>query len=494
MEFLGLVLAGVFVLFLTVFAFLRRYKRCPSDRILVVFGKVGGGQGVSAKCYHGGAAFIWPVLQDYEFLDLTPMTIDINLQSALSLQNIRINTPSTFTVGISTESGVMENAAERVLGLGMAQIAELARDIIFGQMRVVIATMPIEDINSDRDKLIDNIYSGVEVELKKVGLRLINVNIQDITDESGYIEALGQEAAARAINEAKVKVAEKERDGEIGSAVAEQERRVRVAEAQATAVDGENTAAIRVAQSNANRREQEAEAERAASAAEKVKAAQALGESYSAEEDAERQRAKREEATRAADILVPAEIKKREIETLAEAEAERTRRLKKGEADGLRSLLEAEAAGQLAILQNKAAGFYDLVKAARNNPELASLLLVTEQLPKLVEEQVKAISNLKIDSVTVWEGGKNGEGKTATADFLSGLVGSLPPLHELTRNVGIRLPEYLGRMEADERAAIEAALEAGREPAGAVDASDARSRPASDDGDHYGDAADETEV
>ncbi|MCB0217895.1 MAG: flotillin family protein [Chloroflexi bacterium] len=467
MDFLGLILAGVFVLFLTLFAFLRRYKRCPSDRILVVYGKVGGGEGVSAKCLHGGAAFIWPVLQDYEFLDLKPMTIDINLQSALSLQNIRVNTPSTFTVGISTESGVMENAAERLLGLGMTQISELARDIIFGQMRVVIATMPIEDINSDRDKLIDNIYSGVEVELKKVGLRLINVNIQDITDESGYIEALGQEAAARAINEAKVKVAEKERDGEIGSAEADQDRRVRVAKALATAVDGENTAKIRVAQSDALRREAEAEAERAASAAEKVKQAQALGESYAAEEDAERLRAKREEATRAADILVPAEIRKREIETLAEAEAERTRRIKKGEADGLRYMLEAEAAGQMAILQKKAAGFADIVRAAGNNPELASLLLVTEQLPKLVEEQVKAISNLKIDAITVWEGGKNGDGKTATADFLSGMVGSLPPLHELTRNVGIRLPEYLGRMEGGERQAIEAALaaaaEAGRE-------------------------------
>jgi flotillin len=449
MPYLGLVLSAVFVFFLTTYAFLRRYKRCPSDRVLVVYGRVGGGEGVSARCTHGGAAFIWPVLQDYEFLDLKPLTIDINLQGALSLQNIRINTPSTFTVGISTERGVMENAAERLLGLSMEQVAELARDIIFGQMRVVIATMPIEEINADRDKLIDNIYMGVEGELKKVGLRLINVNIQDITDESGYIEALGQEAAARAINEAKVKVAEKERDGAIGAAEAEQDRRVRVAEAQATATDGENTAKIRVAQSNSNRREQEAEAERAANAAELVKSAQSLGESYAAEEAAERQRAKREEATRAADVLVPAEIKKREIEILAEAEAERTRRLKRGEADGLRALLEAEAEGQMAILQKKAKGFDDIVQAAGGVPELASLLLVTEQLPNLVAEQVKAISNLKIDSITVWEGGKNADGRTATADFVSGLVGSLPPLHELTRNVGIRLPEYLGEMVKD---------------------------------------------
>lgn len=440
-----LVLSAVGIVFVALAAVIRRYRRCPSDKILVVYGKVAG-KGLSAKCYHGGAAFIWPVIQDYRYLDLTPMAIDINLQGALSLQNIRVNTPSTFTVGVSTEPGVMENAAERLLEMDMKRIAELARDLIFGQMRVVLATMPIEEINADRDKLIENISNGVEVELKKVGLRLINVNIQDITDESGYIDALGKDAAARAINEAKVKVAEKERDGAIGAAHAERDQRVRVAEAQATAVEGENLAKITVANSNANRREQEAEAERAAAAAEKVKAAQALQEAYGAEETAERQRAKREEATQAANIIVPAEIKKREIETLAEAEAEKMRRLKKGEADGLRAMLEAEAEGLRAILTKKAEGFDQIVTAARGLPELASLLLVTEQLPKLVEEQVKAISNLKIDSVTVWEGGRGADGKSSTADFVSGLVGSLPPLHELTKNVGIKLPEYLGSM------------------------------------------------
>ena len=430
-----------------------RYKRCPSDRILVVYGRVGGkgAERRSARCYHGGAAFIVPVFQNFEFLDLTPTPIEINLQGALSQQNIRINTPSTFTVGISTESGVMENAAERLLGLPMTQIRELARDIIFGQMRVVIATMTIEEINTDREKLIEKIFSGVEVELNKVGLHLINVNIQDITDESGYIDALGREAAARAVNEAKIKVSEQDRDGEIGKANAEKEQRVQVAAAHATAVEGENEAGVKIAQSGASRRELEAEAERRATAAEKVKQADALREAYAAEQAAELERAKKEAASQEANIIVPAEIEKRRIETLAEADAEKIRRLKRGEADGVRSLMEAEAEGLRAILTRKAEGFDSIVKAASNNPELASLLLVTEQLPKLIEEQVKAISNLKIDSVTVWESGGGASGKTNTAEFLSGLIGALPPLHELTKNVGIKLPEFLGQMTTDSR-------------------------------------------
>lgn len=444
-----LVIVTVFVFLLLVSALfiLGRYKRCPSDKILVVYGKVGGGG--SARCYHGGARLILPVVQSYEFLDLTPTPIEINLQSALSQQNIRINTPSTFTVGISTEAAVMANAANRLLGLQMNEVRELARDIIFGQMRVVIATMTIEEINTDREKLIEKIFSGVEVELQKVGLHLINVNIQDITDESGYIDALGREAAARAINEAKIKVAEQDRDGEIGKSMAEREQRIQVATAHATAVEGENQAAVKIAQSHASRREQEAEAERKATAAEKVKQADALREAYAAEERAELERAKREAASQEANIIVPVEIEKRRIETMAEAEAERVRRLKQGEADGVRSVMQAEGDGLMAILTRKAEGFDRIVKAAGNNAELASLLMVTEQLPQLVDAQVKAIANLKIDSVTVWESGNGSGGKSSTADFVSGLVGALPPLHELTRNVGMKLPDYLGKMDRE---------------------------------------------
>ncbi len=459
MDFIVILIISLIIVGLgTIFFWIQRYKRCPSDKILVVYGKTQGGR--SSRCVHGGAAFVWPVIQDFQWLDLTPIPIDISLTGALSKQNIRVNTPSTFTVGISTETGVMENAAERLLGLNMQAIREQASDIIFGQMRVVIATMDIEEVNANRDLLIEKITNGVEVELKKVGLKLINVNIKDITDESGYIDALGKEASARAINEAKVSVAERERDGEIGAAEAERERRIQVSSAQATATEGENLAKIKVAQSDAQRREQEAEAERLAVAAEKVKSAEAFKEAYAAETEAERARANREQASQHANIVVPAEIEKMKIETLAEADAEKIRRLKKGEADGIQSMMEAEANGTLAALQSKAEGFGQIVHAA-GGADLASTLLVTEQLPQLVAEQVKAIANLKIDSVTVWDSGKGEGGKNDTANFVSGLVGALPPLHQITKNVGIELPEFLGKL-SDNPAEAAKLLEQGK--------------------------------
>ncbi|MEM9081197.1 MAG: SPFH domain-containing protein [Verrucomicrobiota bacterium] len=464
------IIVAAVVIFLGVIAItlMSRYKRCPSDRLLVKYGKVQGGK--SANCYHGGATFVWPVIQGYQYLDLTPLPIDIQLTGALSKQNIRVNTPSTFTVGISTEPGVMENAAERMLGLDLTQIKELAKDIIFGQMRVVIATMDIEEINADRDKLIANISTGVEVELKKVGLRLINVNIQDITDESGYIDALGQEAASKAIAEAKVKVAQANRDGDIGAAEAERDQRIQVSNANAQATEGENLATVEIANSNAERRVKEAEAERNASAAEKVKAAEALQEAYKAESLSELERAKREKSSLEANTIVPAEIAKEKAIVEADARAESIRRIQEGEADAVRLAKQAEADGIKAIkqseadgllfrhqaeadgteqiLQKKARGFADVVAAADKDSQLATLLLLIEQMPKLVEEQAKAISNLQIDKVTVWDSGGSSDGKSSTSDFISSLVSSLPPLHEVTKNAGIKLPEYLGQLSS----------------------------------------------
>ena len=440
----GFPIAVIFaVLFIFVFliVLVKRYKRCPSDRILVVYGKVGGGQ--SAKCIHGGAAFIYPVIQDYQFLDLTPISIEVNLVNALSKQNIRVNVPSRFTIGVSTEPGIMQNAAERLLGLNQNDIQELAQEIIFGQLRLVVASMDIEEINNDRDKFLTNISQSVESELKKVGLKLINVNITDIVDESGYIEALGKEAAAHAINAARKSVAEKTRDGSIGEANAVQDERTQVAAANAQAVEGENTAKIAVANSDSLRRQREAEAERVAIASEKVQSAKALQESYAAEQEAEVVRAERERSSQMADIIVPAEIDKRKVEIDAEAEAERIRRRAKGEADAILFKAQAEAQGQFEILTKQAAGMEQIVKAAGNNSKDAVLLLIADKLPELVKMQSEAIKNIKIDKVTVWENGGNKDGKSSTANFLSGMYKSVPPLQEMFNMAGMELPEYL---------------------------------------------------
>ena len=438
----------VFTLFLI---FLSRYRKCPSDRIMVIYGKVGknaDGTARSSKCIHGGAAFVWPIIQSYQYLDLTPISISVDLRSALSRQNIRIDVPSIFTVGISTEPGVMQNAAERLLGLKLTEIQELAKDIIFGQLRLVIATMDIEEINTDRDKFLEAVSRNVETELKKIGLRLINVNVTDISDESGYISALGKEAAAKAINDAKKNVAEKERDGSIGEALAQKDQRIQVASANSMAIRGENDAKIEVANSEAVRREKAAEAMRLAIAAEKVQAAKALEEAYAAEKEAELSRSAREKATLEADVIVKAEINKREVELAAEAEAEKIRRQAAGEADAIYAKMEAQARGMQEILQKQAAGFEKIVAAAGGDAKNAMMLMLADKMEDLMKIQVEAIRDLKIDKVTVWDSGAgsgSGDGKSSTANFISGLMKSVPPMNEIFEMAGMNLPEFLGK-------------------------------------------------
>ena len=454
---LYLILILVAVIFVTFTAILRRYKRCPSDKILVIYGKTGKNKegGISsARCIHGGASFIWPVFQSYAFLDLTPISIECNLTNALSKQNIRVDMPCRFTVGISTEPENMNNAAERLLGLTTEQIQNIATDILFGQLRLVIATMDIEEINADRDKFLANVSTNVEAELRKIGLKLINVNVTDIRDESGYIEALGKEAAAKAINDAKKSVAEQNRFGEIGKAEADRDKdiriaettrdtRIRTADANAKAVEGENNSKIAIAQSDAARREKQAEAERLAVAAEKVQAAKALEEAYKSERDAELARAEREKATQQANIVVAAQIEKEKAIIDAEAEAEQIRRKAKGEADAIFAKMDAQARGTLEILSKQAAGFGQLVAAAGGDAQQAITMLITDKLPELVATQVEAVKGINIDKVTVWDTGNGAEGKTATSNFISGLMKSVPPLEDLFKLAGMELPSYL---------------------------------------------------
>lgn len=497
-------LGVVFVLFAAAMFFASRYKRCPSDMILVIYGRVGTGQ--SARCIHGGGALVLPLIQDYAFLRLTPMTIAIPLQGALSLQNIRVNVPSTFTVGISTNPQIMTNAAERLLRLSQPDIESMAKEIIFGQLRLTIASLTIEQINQDRESFLTAIRANVEPELNKIGLYLINVNITDITDESEYIDSIGRKAASEAINRAKVDVSEQDKIGEIGNAenrreqtirvaenvaqsekgkkaaeadqrvfvqqqestaaigeaVAVREKTVRVAEnvaeaekgkkaaeanqrifvqgQEAEAIKGENTAKADIVQSNATLAQREAEALQRG----EVARLNAQVEIQKAQAAAEAERLNAVEVVRQ-------EVERRKIEIAAEAEAERIRRNARGEADAILMKYEAEARGIRQVLESKAAGYESLVRSAGDAKSAATLLMI-EKLEEIVSKQVEAIQNLKIDKITVWDSGAtNGKG-SSTSQFLSSFVSSLPPLQEIAKMAGVELPDYLGRVSPEEGA------------------------------------------
>ena len=450
--------ATILFLVAIVIFFAQRYKRCPPDKVMVVYGRTDKGK--ASRTIHGGAALVWPLIQDYAFLTLTPITINIDLRNALSLQNIRINVPSTFTIGVSTEKQIMANAAERLLGLKQNDIEEMAKEIIFGQLRLTVASLTIEQINQDRDAFLELTRKNVDTELQKVGLYLINVNLVDITDESDYIESIGKKAAATAVENARVDVANAERDGAVGAAAAnrtkeievaknlaeaekgrktaEADQRVYVGQQEALAVAGENSAKAEIANSDADLAEAEA------SANQRAEVATAISE-------AEIQKAKftEEEERLKASEIVREQIQKQQIEIAAEAEAERQRRIARGEADAILARYEAEASGVQKVLEAKAAGYKGLVGSAGGDAKAAATLLMVEKIDQMVSAQVEAIRNLKIDSITVWDSGGDGDG-SSTSNFISNLVKSLPPLHDIASNAGVDLPDYLGSMSDDD--------------------------------------------
>ena len=493
------------VLVISTLAFLAsRYKRCPSDKILVIYGRVGTGQ--SANCIHGGGTLVWPLIQDYAYMNLTPMTINIPLQKALSMQNIRINVPSTFTVGISTEPGVMNNAAERLLKLGQQDIEEMAKEIIFGQLRLTVASLTIEQINQDRESFLDSIRKNVAPELNKIGLYLINVNITDITDESDYIGSIGKKAAAEAINQAKIDVAEQEKHGAIGEAEAGREKEIKVAENLAQAEKGKKKAEAdrrifvqqqetmaTIGETEADREKEIKVAENLAQAEKGKKKAEADKRIYIQEQEAQavggENKAKADIADAEAELaikqanalklgevakrnaeveiqkaqylaeqqrlnaeeVVRQEIEKRKVEIAAEAEAEKIRREAKGNADGILMRYEAEARGIKQVLESKASGYNELVKSCNGDAKSAATLLMIEKIEELVTLQVEAIRNLKIDKITVWDSGNGDKAGNTTANFLSGLIKSLPPLHDIAELSGLELPKYLGEVQSEKK-------------------------------------------
>ncbi len=470
------------VLLFVLWGIASRYKKCPSNKILVVYGSTGKGV---AKCVHGGAAFVWPVFQSYAWLELEPFVVPIELDSALSQENIRVSVPTTVTAAVSTEEGIMQNAAVRLLGQTVEDIKKQAQDIILGQMRAVIATMEIEDINRDRQAFMAKVNEAVSVELEKIGLALINVNIRDIEDESGYIEALGRKAAAEVINKAQVDVAEEEKRGRIGvaererdtrkavamanseasvgEAEAERDRRKAVAAANAaasigetdaerdrrqqtalldaSAVETETGANARKAGFHATQRVAEEEARASAESA-RVKADGSIRVAQEqAQKSAEEAKAERERARLQAEVVVPAEAAKRKAIVEAEAQKEQRVLIATGEAEGVQIRMEAEARGTQAILESKALGYSSLVESCKSEPSLAASFLLIEKLMDVARIQSEAIKNLPLEKVMVWDSGGPSGGMS---DLGRRFLGVIPPMHELAKMAGLELPDFLG--------------------------------------------------
>ena len=222
-----------------------------------------------------------------------------------------------------------------------------------------------------------------------------------------------------------------------GQKEAEADRRVYVQQQESKAVEGENLSRADIASFNADLAEKEAEALKRSEVAKR----KAQVEIEKAQYEFEGQRLRAEEIARE-------EVSKQQIEIAAEAEAERQRRIAQGQADATLAAYNAEAEGQRAVLEAKAEGYAKLVQSAGGDAKAAATLLMVEKIEELVARQTEAIANLKIDKITVWDSGNGGEGGS-TSNFISSLIQSLPPVHDVAKMAGVDLPDYLGKVNDD---------------------------------------------
>ena len=355
----SLIIAGIIVVLviLTLIGLMSRYRRCASDEILVVFGKAGKKSVTNSttgksetvilpsKIIHGGGTFVFPVIQDWRKMSLKPIQIQASV-AGVSSQMIKVTIPVTLTTGIGTTDTLMQNAASRFLTSSPQEISDQIKDILIGEVRSLMATMTIEEINADRVKFLGKAKENIETELNKVGFSIININA-DITDDANYIRNLGKKAATKAEAQALADIAEEKKKGDIQIAETEKERQIAVANAEkerATQVaETKQQQEVRVAEINQEKEIKLAEAD-------KVKESGVANQQAEKAANVAKAQAEAEAATAARKAEAVASVAKSEAEAAsAQAEAEAQKQIRMAKAEQ-----EQEAETQKAINEQEA--------------------------------------------------------------------------------------------------------------------------------------------
>jgi flotillin len=446
-------LIPVIILIVLAMTIMRCYVICPNDKILVVYGA--GSNSDGASIIHGGGRLVIPFFQRSSFLSLTPLAITVDLNDSLSANNIRVSLPSLFTISIASDKpALMQNAVRYLLNLDEDQIKVTARDIIFGSLRAVVATLTIEELTRNRDKFIKAINDNVGAELNKIGMMILNVNLRDLSDLSGYITAMGQKSAAEAINQAQIDVSEQKRKGDvgvetnnrerdvtvaeqktlsqIGISTADRDSKVKIAELAAETTQGKNVAEANIADSNASLAVRQAEAN------EKGEVAKARAQTVIFNQQREAQ-----QAELAKEQLPAAEVAKEQLVIESNAQADKARIIAQGEADSILMKFKAEAEGLKLVLEAKAAGYQRIITAAGGDTNAAATLLMIEKMAEIVKIQSEALAGIKVDKITIWDSGSGNDGMQG---FIRNFAASLPPLQEIAAQAGIKLPSFMGEL------------------------------------------------
>ncbi len=370
--------------------------------------KLPSGEHIGYRSVIGGRTLRVPIIETVQYTSLETFPIEISVTNAFSKGNIPLNIEAIANVKIASEpETVFNNAVERILGKTEDEIMSMAKDTLMGNLRGVLATLTPEAVNEDRLGFAAALAEDAGEDLAQLGFHLDVLKIQNVSDERGYLEAIGRKKAAEAV-----------RDAEIAEADAAAETRQRQATARQVAEVKEAEADITIAEAQNLLRVRQAELDREAQIVERTALVKAQESEVEAQKALETRRVEREKLRLQADVVEPANAEKAAAKVRAEGEAAPILERGRASAEALRML-------------------YEQVKQGGDN---AFAVLLAEKLPQLLETSISAVEGVDIDRVVVLDGG-GGEGVSNAVN--QRVHGALGTMEAISSAVGVDINDIL---------------------------------------------------
>ncbi len=374
---------------------------CPPNRIAVITGRtreMPDGTTVGYRVLRGGRTLRWPIIENVQFMDLNTIAIEVAVLNAYSKGAIPLNVQGIANIKLSSRAGLLENSVERFLGRPADYIPRLAKETLEANLRGVLATLTPEEVNEDRLKFAQTLIEEADDDIRKLGLELDVLKIQNVTDEAGYLDSVGRRQTALVLKEARVAEAQRQAEAQAEEAAAQKRAEIARVEAQLEVVERQNELRVRTAELDliAVAKEQQAEVE-----ADRARVV--------AEQELETARIERQNRRLEADVIAPARANREALELQAKGEAAKI--IEDGQA-------------QIEV-------FRRLVEQYRSAGDDAEEIFVLNMLPDIIDKIVGTVNGVDIDRISIIDGGGSEAGLPR---MLSQLPASVIRLSEQIEN------------------------------------------------------------
>jgi flotillin len=349
------------------------YHRVPPSQVMViygrgktVFGREGDVERIGVRLVTGGGAFVWPIVEDFGNLDLTVMTIAKAKDEVYTVDGVPIRLDWVAQVQIDSDEISLLTAGRAFLGRSRDDVKNVIAQTLSANFRAIVGQLTVEDVHRDRDAFVNRVQQLASDDMAAMGVRVISMGIEEITDDQGYFEAMAKPVIAIVKRDAVIAEAEAEREARIKAA--EAKRQAEQAELDATRaiveqkqalelreVEKVKTVGLAQAESDMAVQEQRASAIEKEKEAELLVPARAEREAIEIRAEAERKRVTITAEAKAEAVRKEASGQAEATEVTGRAEAEKWKALKLAEAEGTRATLLAEAEGKEKIAQATAA-------------------------------------------------------------------------------------------------------------------------------------------